>query len=238
MPRSLPRSPLAVAAALLAASLLGSIAQAGQVSTWCAAEGAASIRVNWTWYEDPSNPTARPDWVGYDLYRTPTSVCGDAVRLNAEIIPRVVGQTHDFTFLDTTPATATAYVYSVKLVDADRNILYMIHPDCEWPCSAPAYSEVPALSAPYMEGTVADWGWAAFVQGCAGCWGSFYVSGPVGQQLRAYANTGQVVRLWGQPGCGSTEGCGMQVDHYELLGLCGATPARHETWGSLKSRYH
>jgi hypothetical protein len=223
---------------LVVAMSLAVAARAGQVSTWCAAEGAAAIRVNWTWYEDPGNPTARPDWVGYDVYRTPTSVCGDAMRINPDIIPRVVGQTHDFTLLDTTPAAATAYVYRVQLVDVDRNPLVLIHPDCEWPCSAPAYSEVPALSAPYVEGTVsADWGWTVVVSQCDGCWGSFYVDGAASQQLRPYLNTGRIVRLWGQPGCGSTEGCGMQVDHFELLGSCTPVPARTRTWGDLKTRY-
>jgi hypothetical protein len=233
-----PRAFRSLAAPLLASAILiATDAQAGQVSTWCQAESPTSIRVNWTWYEDPSHPTARPEWVGYDLYRTPTSVCGDAVRINAEIVPRVVGQTHDFTFLDTTPASATAYLYRVQLVDANRNVLALLDPDCSWPCSAPAYSECPALSAPFMEGTVSDWGWAAYVQGCQGCWGGFYVEGSIGQQLRQYANTGQVVRLWGQPYCGTVEGCAMQVDHYELAGLCGSTPTQAHTWGQLKTRY-
>jgi hypothetical protein len=236
-----PHRPVRLAAlavfAAVALAVLSAAAHAGALSTSAAAASPTQILVQWSWWEDPAYPTGHPEWVGYDLYRRATGTCGDWVRLNPDVIARVPGQVQDLSFLDSTPATATAYQYQVRLVDVSRVQLFLLAPACYSPCSPPAFAMCPDLSAPLIEGTVTDWGWAVLVQGCQGsCWGGFYISNPAADALRPYAGTGQAVRVWGPSGCGSIEGCGMGLDHFELT-ACISTPARRTTWGALKSHY-
>jgi hypothetical protein len=228
------------ACALLAAVALAvpaTPAGAGALSTYASAASPTQILVRWSWWEDANQPTGHPEWVGYDLVRRAVATCGAWTRLNPDVIARVPGQSQELSFLDTSPTSATAYEYRVRLVDSNRDELFLLSPACGSPCSPPSFAMCPDLSAPLIEGTVEDWGWAVFVIGCAsGCWGGFYISNPEANLLRPYAGTGQVVRIYGQSGCGTVEGCGMSLDHFELGG-CDATPARRATWGTLKSRY-
>ena len=232
---------LALAALGMLATALAhvSAAQAGGVTTDATPISATQIQVHWHWWENPGYPTGHPEWVGYDLYRTASGPggCAPQERLNPEILARVPGGDQDVSFLDTTPVPGTPYLYSVHLVDANRQPVYFTYPACESPCSPPAWAMCPDLFAPLTEGTVTDWGWAVLISGCAGgCYGSFYISNPAANALRPYAGTGQPVRVWGDGGCGAVEGCGMSLDHWELGG-CVVTPTRRTSWGALKSHY-
>lgn len=236
----LPRRHTGFALALVALAALAACrtaALAGALSTGAQAASPSQILVSWSWWEDPSYPTGHPEWVGYDVYRQATATCGAWVRLNPDVIARVPGQDQSCSWLDTTPASATAYAYQVRLVDANRDAVILLAPACLSPCSPPAYATCPDASAPLVTGTVTDWGWAVQVIGCAGgCWGAFYVQNPDADALRPYAGGGQAVSLWGTATCGTTEGCALRLDHFALA-TCGSTPVRRDTWGTLKSRY-
>ncbi len=233
-----PMSLLATVLAAAIAALAPAFARAGALDVGASAASSTSIRLSWSWWEDPSYPTGHPEWVGYDLYRRASAGCGEWVRLNPDLIARVPGQTQSCSWLDTTPTPATAWTYQVRLVDANRDAVLLPPPACtSSPCSPPGYAACPDASAPLVVGAVTDWGWAVQVTGCAdGCWGAFYVANPAADALRPYAGSGQAVALYGTAQCGTVEGCALQLDHFELA-ACGSTPVRRSTWGTLKSRY-
>jgi hypothetical protein len=95
----------------------------------------------------------------------------------------------------------------------------------------------PNFSAPITHGTLEDWGWALFIHPCGNeCYPSFYFErGPV-EELRPLAGTGTAVQFYGEAFCGTIEGCGIEIDHYEVV-ECGPVQAMLETWGSVKARY-
>jgi hypothetical protein len=212
-------------------------AWAGSMTVDAAGISATQISVQWTFYEDPLNPVAHPEWIGYDVYRRTPADCGAWVRITSDPVPRVVGQTHTATVVDTPPESGPLCEYRVWMVDAARQQVLLGPTDCSPPCSPPAYASCPALASPLVVGTVSDLGWAVLLSPCSGtCLGSFYVENPAAESLRTHAGTGEVVRAFGIPYCGTVEGCGMFLDHYDLS-TCGSTPARRTTWGRLKLRY-
>ena len=226
---------LAAAIVLLLASPASTLA--GSFESSAETASPTQIAVRWTFTEDPAAIVAHPEWVGYDVCRRPVADCGAWVRLNDAPFPRVVGQTHGGSLLDTPPATSTMYTYRVFPVDAQHAPVALLYPDCDPPCSPPVFASCPDLSAPTIVGTVSDWGWAVFLTPCAnGCWSSCYVNGPLAGPLRPYIGTGQVVCVFGRMACGTTEGCSLTPDHFEL-GECGATPVQRGSWGRLKSHY-
>jgi hypothetical protein len=237
------RSPrvgsFAVALGLIVAGTapLAGASIAGSLSTMASAASPTTIRVAWSWWEDPANPTGHPEWVGYDVWRRASAACGEWVRVNPDIVARTPGVTQDASYLDATAAPATTYEYRVRLVDASRTPLMFPPPDCLWPCNPPAFAMCPDYSAPLVVGTVSEWGWAVLVTGCSsGCWGAFYVENPAADALRPLAGTGLAVAIYGGTQCGTVEGCALTLDHFESAG-CGPTPARRASWGALKSHY-
>src|SRR5262245_5210286 len=205
------------------------------VSATCTDE--ANFTLRWTWYE--SDPPANvPPWVGYDVLRRSLTDCGPFVRVNDTPFPRTVGATHTNTFVEAAPSEETTFQYQVIYVDANRQPLSFGFPDRE-----PGYYEVawvscPNLSAPVTEGTLNDLGWALEVVPCPRtCYESFYFDDPdMVAELRPLAGTGRSVRLFGQPYCGTVEGCGIDVASYEVSD-CITTPIRSATWGQLKLLY-
>lgn len=225
-----------VLAASLLACVLAAPAHAGWLSVSATAASPTQIAVAWGYAEDPAFPV-HAEWAGFDLYRRSAADCGPWVRLTADPIPRLAGQSQQGTLLDTPPAGATQYQYDLWMVDAQRVRMYPAFPACEPPCPPPAFASCPGLSAPAILGTVDDWGWAVLLTSCAGsCPGQCYVENPVAEQLRPYAGTGQVVRAYGALTCGTVEGCALHLDHFELA-RCLVTPVRRATWGRLKSLY-
>src|SRR5262249_8706017 len=193
-----------------------------------------TVAVRWTFYEDPAHPTGHPEWVGYDVLRRSLSDCGDFVRVNAEPFARTPGQTESFAYSEVPPATGTTFQYRVVLVDASRQQLAII-PACDL-CAPNAWVSCPELSAPIAQGTLRDQGWALFIQPCAGCYQSFYISGSRVDELRPYAVAGTVLKFYGRTTCGTVEGCALDLDHYEIA-PCGPTPVALRTWGRVKAIY-
>jgi hypothetical protein len=193
----------------------------------CGANG--TVTVEWTFYEDA--PFGHPEWVGYDIVRKAVNQCTEFERLNAEIIPRGTG-VHSRTFTDTSPSTATLYEYQIVPVNSSRNQLsysdFYI---------SDVFMSCPDRSAPVALGTVEDIGWAVTINNCPEfCWYGAYINDPPAD-IRGYAGTGVVLRFFGRMGCGSVEGCSLEVDRYEVA-ACVPVPTQSTTWGQIKARYH
>lgn len=212
-------------------------ARAGQASITATAASPTTIRLDFGWWEDASDPTGHPEWVAFDLHRRASATCGAWTRINPDPFPRTPGVSQSLTFVDATPVPATMYEYAVHLVDASRNDVLFGPPECGSPCAPPAFGCCPEFSAPLVVGTVIDWGWAVFIQPCAnGCWPAGYVNGPLDASLRPYIGTGQVVAIYGSTTCGTMEGCSIVPEHFTFTD-CGPTPSRRATWGKLKTIY-
>ncbi len=228
--------PTAALALVLLASLHG-LSAAGALST-SASCGGGNLSFSWTFYEDPQNPVAHPEWVGYDVMRRSLAQCGSPVRLNASPYPRVPGVTHGYTYTEPPPAPGTTFEYRVVLVDANRQPVTLDPVSCDFCGSASVnWASCPEFSAPLTQGTLEDLGWALIVQPCGdGCYQSFYFSGPRAVELRPYAGTGTALRLYGSAVCGTVEGCAIDIDHYDLA-PCGPTPVLRASWGRVKAIY-
>jgi hypothetical protein len=99
------------------------------------------------------------------------------------------------------------------------------------------WTSCPALSAPVTRGRLVDWGWTIAVQPCLeGCYAPAYLVAPWPAELDAYVGTQAVISLYGDMGCGSVEGCGVMVDHWQV-GTCDIVPVAPATWGRVKIRY-
>jgi hypothetical protein len=209
---------------------------AGDMSLSATPSGA-TVTIDFGYWEDPNYPTGHPEFVGYDLRRTDASDCNaPQVIVNPQPFPRS-GNTENFTFVDTPPAAGHVWRYQAIMVDAQRNPLLISPPSC-FSCTAWSYAPSPPDDTPTTIGTVQDWGWAVFIQPCAGsCLPSLYVDGPSQLPLRAFIGTNEVVRLFGAMGCGSVEGCGMRVDHWDVYTCNGPVATRQTSWGALKSYY-
>jgi hypothetical protein len=209
---------------------------AGFVSASAGCSGD-SLSFRWTFSEDPQFPTGHPEWVGYDVLRRSLAECGPFVRVNAEPFPRVLGATESFTYREAAPAPMTTFEYRLAYVDANRQPVVLGVSACDDCAFALAWASCPQYSAPLTQGTLGDWGWALYVQPTTGtCYESFYFDDPRAvEELRPYAGTGTTIRLFGEGFCGTVEGCGMRVDHYEAVE--GPTPVHRSTWGHLKVIY-
>lgn len=232
------RSP-AIAAAIVCLVLIArsnGASHAGALSADASCGSGGIISFSWTFYEDPLNPTGHPEWVGYDVWRRSLADCGAFVRVNAAPFPRA-GTTESLTYTEVPPASGTTFQYQVRLVDANRQQLFLDAIACD--CIAhDAWASCPQMSVPLTQGTLQDLGWALLVQPCApGCYQSFYFDDPqLVSLLRPFAGTGTAFSFFGQAVCGTVEGCVIHVDHYETV-PCGPTPAQRATWGRVKSIY-
>lgn len=159
---------------------------------------------------------------------------GQLRQVNDAIIPREVGQDHTRYFAQVAPAPATLYEYWILPVDVNREPAY---PCCGFCSSCNAFASCPESSAPVAVGTLEDWGWAIFVNSCAGsCYPSGYIyQEPIMDELRPYVGTSTAFRFFGAIGCGSVEGCSLRIDRWEFA-TC-VTPVVTRTWGQLKTIY-
>jgi hypothetical protein len=242
--RDLPEAPLPTlrprsrraALALLALALTPVRAPAGTFTTSATTESPTTVRIAWTWTDDPLAPIANPEWAGYDVFRRTTHGCETPIRLNITILPRTSGPSQSASWLDAPPLHAASYRYEVHPVTASRTAVSLS--PCAAPCGPPAYAMAPALSSYVVNGLVRDLGSAVSVSECdTGCLDAVVVDDPAAQALRPYAGTDQLVQVWGTTDCDTPEGCVLALDHFVLSGTCGVTAARQATWGSLKSRY-
>lgn len=216
-------------------------ARAGDLNAYATCTGPGEVSLTWEFWEYPGGAVGRPEWVGYDMMRRSVADCGDWVRLNPEIVPRIVGQTHGGVFVDASAGSSVTWEYRVVPVDAAHQPVIMLSPDCEPPCVPLSWASCPEASAPIALGRVTDHGQPGgfiFIEPCAGsCWGSFYLGGPLLESVRPYAGTGTVLRFFGVAGCGSVEGCALEVQAFEVSN-CSITTAPTPSWGQLKLRYH
>jgi len=211
---------------------------AGSLEAGASCADSSSISVHWTFYDDPLNPVAYPEWVGYDVMRRSLSECGPYVRVNADPLPRVVGATHSHVFTEAPPARRTTYEYRVIPVDAQRQPVIIDRISCDNCGLATGWASCPERSAPLTQGTLEDWGWTLFVHPCPdGCYPGFYLADHQAVvELRPYAGTGTTLSFYGRAACGSVEGCAISIDRYEEV-PCGPTPVARPTWGRLKLVY-
>lgn len=226
-----PRNFLITAAGIL---FLGTSPAAAQhtLSAYSTCASNDSVYVIWTLYDFNSDPSAHPEWVGYDVLRRAVPACEDFVRVNDESIPRLAGQTHTRYYGEVIPATGTLYEYRVIAVDASHQQVFL--PGFCGPCNV--FQECPPFSTPVTIGTVEDWQWAVAIIPCPGtCYPAAYIENPLADQLRPYAGTGTTFRFFGNVGCGTVEGCSLQPDHWELT-TC-VTPTVTRSWGRLKTIY-
>ncbi len=228
---ALPATLLGIALALCPAA-----SRAGALDASASSPDGVHITFAWSYYEDPSNPTGHPEWIGYDVLRRSQADCGPFVRVNATPYPRNPGVNESFSFTETPAANATTYHYQVILVDAGRNQLFLGPQACD--CSSHwGWASCPEFSAPIAHGTLTDLGWAVLIQPCPDeCSSSFYISGAKYPALKPYAVSGEMLNFYGQAACGSIEGCALDLDHYEVA-ACAPTASRHTTWGAVKAIY-
>jgi hypothetical protein len=230
------RSLLAFAPPLALLVLSAAASRAGGFTLIQAAidcSNGTTATVSWTMYVDPDNPPAPiAEWVGYDVFRRSAGDCGPYVRLNQEIIPKAPAfQTLSW---NDSPTSETVFEYFVDVVDAQRQHVNLGFADIH----TRTWTTCPEFSTPITVGKIEDWGWALYIQPCAGsCYAGAYFSDEKRMtELRPYAGTEQIVRFFGSIGCCSVEGPGILIDHYEL-GACGITPAARASWGQLKAIY-
>jgi len=234
------RLPCTLAAIVSVLSFASRPAVAGDLNAHAQCTGPGQVSITWEFYEFEWAIAGHPEWVGYDFMRRSIADCGVWTRLNAAIVPRVFGQTHGGTFVDASAGSAVAWEYRVVPVDASRQPVILLSPHCEPPCVPFSWASCPQASAPLLVGTAITHGGSGgmiFLQGCANsCYGNFYIYGELEEAIRPYANTGTVLRFFGTAGCGSVEGCAMDVTAFEPSN-CVITPARRATWGSVKQQY-
>jgi len=230
------RLPSILGALLLLLVLSVSSARAmGDLTVSASSPDGTHMTVTWYFYE--YYPNDCPALAGYDVYRRSLNDCPNWTRVNAQIVPLQTGSFQTYQISDTPPLLGTMYEYEVRFVDAARNSVSGTCVGLCGLCSLRARGSAPDLSAPITQGRLQDWGWAVAITPCAtGCYSYFFVSEPKASELRPYVATGETIRFWGREGCGGLEGCGLEVDHYEVAG-CDVTPARPASWGQIKTLY-
>jgi hypothetical protein len=215
-------------------------AAAGQLLSSSTSEDGTHITVRWTFNEWAGHEVGYPQWVGYDVLRRPALGCGAWVRVNPEIFPRTVGATHSHTWVDTPPQLDVGYEYRVSTVDANREVVILDYDFACQMCAYNSWASAPNLSAPLAVGKLVDRGWSLDVVPCVGsCSPAPYIEagGESFEALRAYAGTTTTLRFFGRVYCGTIEGCGMAVDHYDVAPCDAPVQVRSTAWGSLKLIY-
>lgn len=230
----------ATAIVLVLLGLAQSASATSHLTAQAACNAGGDVVVSWQFcdaYGDP--PTDDPQWYGYDIYRRATAPCGERVRITTDAIPHGAGLCDSGSFPDTPPMAGTLYEYEVLPVDAARR---PHHPNTldsmgnqfvDW-------ASCPQSSAPIVRGVLVDWGWALYIEPCAGtCYGGFYFADPaLVAELRPLAGrTDIAVDFFGTAVCGTVEGCALQVDHYQVVQCGGIVPVGHGSWGELKAIY-
>lgn len=213
------------------------VTHAGAMSASASCTGPQQITFSWQWGESSSYPTDRPEWVGYDVLRRPINACGPVERINPEPFPRLHGQSHSHSFVDTPPSTFETYEYQAIPVGSSRDPVHLGVYDCDPPCVKPAWASCPTASAPLTIGVLDDWGWAMAVQPCPGsCYVGFHFGNPIAQELRDQGRLGTIVKMYGRGWCCGVEGAAMDATRWEP-GDCGPTPTVRPSWGELKTIY-
>ena len=194
-------------------------------------------KVSFTWHfgDSPTYPTGQPEWVGWDVLRRAVGdSCWPLVRVNDQPFPRIPGS-HEYTFTETPPSRRTLYEYEAVPVNMNRQPLTISF--C-WPCSRTGWASCPNGVAPLTIGTLWDGGWALYILPCSqSCYESFYIEGPLVQELRQYAGTNTVLSFRGTASCGLVEGCRINITGYTVATPCGATAARPMSWSQIKTIY-
>jgi hypothetical protein len=221
--------------ALLLLTLLP--AASAHAIAWLSADGScgADGKVTFHWhYDEPGGPVAAPDWTGYDVYRRNASTCSDWVRINADPYARLAAP-HDYTYEETPPDLSVVWEYQVRMVDGARQETFVLPCDC---ASRFVWTSCPPASPAITKGRLVDWGWTWAITPCLGsCLPSAYLAGPLPPELAPYVGGNQVIDFYGSLGCGSVEGCAIQVDHWQLAATCDITPVSRATWGRVKVLY-
>jgi hypothetical protein len=205
-------------------------ARADAVLSSSATCSGSSIVVSWGYFESP--PLDFPAWVGYDVYRQGIDPCTAPVRLNPEMLPRPAGD-HSGQWVDSSPSSATAYLYLVVPVDLNRQPVSP--PGCD--CAPQAAVTCPNNSAAVARGRLEDDGVSMFILPCPGtCTPANFIYDHL-DTLRAYAQAGIPLRLYGSVSCAGFEGCTLVLDHFEVADCNGPVPTLPTSWGGLKARY-
>jgi hypothetical protein len=195
------------------------------------------VVVQWTFVADPTLPVLPGQWTGWDVERRTVADCGAWERATVTPFAHTPDRTESFTFTEPPARMRTTYQYRLVMVDAQRRPLVPAPGEC-YDCNPMLYAACPIASAPLTHGTAFDLGWAVFVFPCTGsCFTSLDVEGAAADPLRPFAGTGTAVRLYGIPGCGTIEGCALQLDHFDVPSCDAIVPAAPATWGRLKLRY-
>jgi hypothetical protein len=202
------------------------------LSAYSTCASSDSLYVIWTLYDATADPTAHPEWVGYDVLRRALPGCDAYVRANDQSIPRLAGQTHTRYFGEVVPATGTLYEYRVIAVDASHQQIFL--PGFCAPCDV--YQSCPPFSAPVTVGTLLEEASWLRVSPCPGsCYPAALLEGPIADELRPYAGTTTAFQFFGTVSCGGVEGCALSVDHWDLSSC--VTPTATRSWGRLKTIY-
>ena len=72
---------------LFAGALQAGSVHAGTLLAYAGCADGTHITVQWSFTEDPTEPTGHPEWIGYDVERRPLASCGAFERLNAVPFP-------------------------------------------------------------------------------------------------------------------------------------------------------
>lgn len=233
-------STLALVCASLVVTLVLALAPARAFAYVVLSSGSScgsgtQVSVEWTFYDDPSSPIGLPQWVGYDVYRRSAAQCGSFVRVNDTIVPRVAVPIDTHSVADPGASPGVAYHYRIVPVDANRDPVVL--PICD--CFTDVWTNCPQASTTAIQGTIYDdWGWALAIMPCAGsCYTHVYFDDPGAvTTLRPFVGSGLTFNFYGSIGCGSVEGCAIDLAGYEQA-ACGSTPSHTTSWGELKAVY-
>jgi hypothetical protein len=225
------RSPLIVVASF---ALLASLASGARAQQYVSAYAACSTTDSTyaIWLAGDPDPTAYPNWVGYDVMRRVHPGCDDYVAANAAIIPRVAGY-QTFYFQELNPSPGHEIEYRILPVDASHQQIFI--PGFCAPCDG--YTACPVASVPITVGTLQELAQGfVYVIPCPGtCYPSAYLDQNTAAALAPYVGTNTTFNFFGHVGCGGVEGCGLQADRWEQT-TC-VTPNKAASWGRLKTLY-
>jgi len=222
---------IASAALLLLALTAASAAAHPVIFAGTSASSSGSITFSFSHY-GYGDPTPAPEWTGYDIYRRSLDDCDTWVRLNDQPFARQAGDgDYQYSYVDA-PSSGHAYQYQVRLVDVNRQEVSVAPCDCHLNAFV-----TPELTTPISQGRLIDWGWAAGIEPCLGsCLAYAYIS-PVPSELVPYVGTATTLRFYGTMGCGSVEGCALELDHFNVSACDVVVPTRRTSWGQVKTIY-
>lgn len=212
---------------ILASTL--SVPVAAQPHSWFTASGQCNNGTNTIGFSG-LDLGGHPEIVGFDVYRSNSSLCGPSTRITEDPLPRTVDESFSHEIIDTDITEGELYRYHIVGVDAERTTTMSLYTLFPLPGSS---DEVYAgCNAPRSHGTVVDWGWTVAIEPCPDSCLPFSHLETGMEELQPYL--GETVLVYGPMGF-TIEGWGLALEDWAILPC---TVAVEDTpWSHVKSLF-